>query len=69
MVEKPELTISQDGHKIYAVMGHTNEENKRTIAIHRLPRQFLHMDDEQQKWFLNSQGVAEKLLKKLGLKK
>lgn len=65
---KPELTISQDGHKIFAVMGYTYDDNKRKIAIHRLPRQFLQMDEEGQKWFLQSQGVAKKLLKKLGLK-
>lgn len=64
---RPELTISQDGHRIFAVMGHTNEENKRTIAIERLPRQFLKWGEEQQKWFLNSEGIAKKLLKKLRL--
>lgn len=65
---KPELTISQDGHKIFAVLGYTNQDNKRTIAVHRLPRQFLRMDEEEQKWFLKSQGIAEKLLKRLKLK-
>jgi len=64
---RPELTISQDGHKLYAVMGLTNSDNKRTIAIQRIPRQFLHMDEEQQKWFLDSQGIVKKLLKKLRL--
>jgi hypothetical protein len=64
---KPELTISQDGHKLYAVMGYTDEKKFRKVAIERIPRQFLKMSDEDQKWFLNSQGVAKKLLKKLGL--
>ncbi len=64
---RPELTISQDGHKIFAVMGYTNEDKKRTIAIERLPRQFLHWDEEQQKWFLQSEGIAKRLLKKLRL--
>ncbi len=66
----PELTISQLDHKIFAVMGYTNpENNKRTIAYERIPRQFLKMSEEEQKWFLNSQGIAKKLLKKLRLLK
>lgn len=58
----PEMTFMQEDHKLFAVMGH----NKR-YAIQRIPRQFLHMDEDEQKWFLNSQGIAKKLLKKLGL--
>lgn len=58
----PEMTFMQEDHKLFAVMGH----NKK-YAIQRIPRQFLHMDEDEQKWFLNSQGIAKKLLKKLGL--
>lgn len=65
----PELTISQSGHRLYAVMGYTNEHNKRVVAIERIPRQFLHMTEEDQRWFLDSQGISKKLLKKLGLLK
>jgi len=54
--------IMQEEHKLFAVMGY----DKKYSAI-RIPRQYLHMSDEDQKWFLNSQGIAEKLLKKLGL--
>ncbi len=66
-INLPEITISQLEHKLYAVMGHTDQDNKRTIAIERIPRQFLHMDEEEQKWFLQSQGITKKLLKKLRL--
>ena len=58
----PEIMIMQEEHKLFAVMGY----DKKYSAI-RIPRQYLHMSDEDQKWFLNSQGIAEKLLKKLGL--
>lgn len=60
----PEITFAQEGHKLFAIMGYNHQ-----FAAHRIPRQFLHMNEEEQKWFLNSQGIAKKLLKKLGLLK
>lgn len=61
-VDLPQVEIMQEDHKLFAVMGW----NKRYAAV-RIPRQFLQMDQEEQRWFLDSQGISKKLLTKVGI--